>query len=109
MGIAGLLFEGLERHAAAIHPRGSAGFEPIGCKPQGLKRFGQPFSGLLAGSACWHRLVAHPDAPAQEGAGGEHHRLGVVDAAEIGAHAGDAQIPTLGATAGFQPRDHGFA
>ena len=54
MGIAGLLLQGLERHAAAIHPRRGAGFEPIGGKPQGLQRFGEAFCWLFAGPAGRH-------------------------------------------------------
>ena len=60
--------------------------------------------------------MAHPDASAEEGAGGEHHGFGSVKAPEIGAHTGDAcgwtlaRVPELSAASGIafdlQPSDH---
>ena len=86
VGVAGLLFERIERHAAPVHPGGGACFEPVRAEAQGLQRFGEPFGRLFAGAARRHRLAADPDAAAQKGAGGEDHRLSGVDAAEVGAH-----------------------
>ncbi len=105
--IAGLLLQLIEGDAAPVHPGGGAGFEPVGLEAELLQRFGEPFGGLFTGAAGGHRLMPHPDAAAQEGAGGEYHGLSAVDAAEIGADAADALLVAF--TAGFQAGHHRFA
>ena len=51
-----------------------------------LQGLGQPLGGRLTGASRRQAAIAHPDAAAQEGAGGEDHGACGVDAAEVGAH-----------------------
>ncbi len=58
-GIAGLLLELIEGHAAAVDAGRGAGLEPVGAEPQAAQRFGEALGGLLAGPAGRHRAVTH--------------------------------------------------
>ena len=91
--VAGLLLEAIEGHAAAVDPGRRAGLQPVGAEAQFPQGFGQALGRLLPGPARRHRAVAHPDAAAQEGAGGEDHGPGAIDTAEVGA---DADHPRPG-------------
>ncbi len=72
-----------------------------------LEGFREAFGGLLAGAACCHRLMPHPDAASQKGAGGEDHGCGAVGAAEIGADTGDALLSAVATH--LKASDHRFA
>ena len=107
-GIAWLLFELVEGDAAPVYPGWGASFEPAHLEAQCLEGFAEANGGLLSCPAGAHRLVAHPDLPAQEGAGGEDYGGGAVAAAEVGADAADAGVFAGGALH-HQPGHHRFA
>ena len=107
-GIAGLLFELVEGDAAPVYPGWGAGFEPAHLEAQRLEGFAEANGGLLSSPAGAHRLVAHPDLAAQEGAGGEDYGGGAVAAAEVGTDAADAGVLAGGALH-HQPGHHRFA
>ena len=97
MGVAGLLFQPIECDASSVHPSWGACLEAVQLESQGHKRLGEALGGLLPGPAGAHRLVAHPDLPAQEGAGCEDDGRCAIGAAEVGAHPRDPASLVRGA------------
>ena len=107
LGIARLFLELIEGDAAPIDPSRGTGLEALRVETQGLQGFREPIGSLLAGATGGHGTVAHPDAAAEEGAGGEDHRIGAVDTAEIGAHADHPAALARGALQ-FEAGHHGL-
>ena len=91
----------IERDAAPIDTRWSAGFKTVGVEAKLLQGFSESFSSLLAGPASGHRLAPDPNAASQESTCSEYNRFGAVNAAEIGAHTRDAGGWALAGIPGF--------
>ena len=87
--VAGLFFQHREIHRAPVDARRRAGFEAFHGKGQLAQASGQSVGGRIASTAPFVVLQADVNPSAQEGAHGEHHRLGVEFQAHLGDHAGD--------------------
>ena len=87
--VAGLFFQHAEVHAAPVDARRRTGLEALHREGQLPQAAGQGIGGGIAGTAPFVVLQADVNPPAQEGAHGEHHRLGVELQTHLSDHAGD--------------------
>ena len=90
--IAGLAFQPVKVHAAAVDPGRGAGLEPAQRNTGGPQALGELVGGVLAVRTGGIAGLSHKDAASQIGAGGDDHGLGAVEGPQPGDNAGDAAV-----------------
>ncbi len=87
--VAGLLLQAAIVQAAAVDARRRAGLEALHPERQFAQASCQGIAGRVTGAAAFMVLEPDVDAPAEEGAHGQHHGGGVKAQPHLGDHAGD--------------------
>ena len=96
VGVAGLALQLGKINAAAVYAGGRAGFEAAQRKALRDKALRQRGGGVGAVGTAVVVGVAHKNAPAQAGAGGNDQRLAAVVAAQLGHDAADLPVLNVG-------------